>query len=73
MENQQEYIQRLSEKYQLQCLQFFQEILNLQVQIEIRDKKIEELESKLAELDTQPVEEPDELDKEVDVNTTSNT
>lgn len=58
--NQQEYTRELSKKYQIQCIQFFQEILNLQVEIELRDKKIEQLESKLAELEG------------VDVNSTPN-
>lgn len=58
--NSQEYSQKLSEKYQLQCLQFFQEIMNLQTQVELKDRKIEELELKLA-------------NEEVDVDSTSNT
>lgn len=63
--NQQERVQKLSEKYQIQCIQFFQEILNLQVEIEIRDKKIEELEHKLVELESTEKEE-------VNVDSTSN-
>jgi hypothetical protein len=62
--NSQEFAQKLSEKYQIQCLQFFQEILSLQVQMDLKDKKIEELNfQKLAELDS----------KVVDVNPTSDT
>lgn len=59
--NPQEFAQKLSEKYQLQCLQFFQEILSLQTELELKNKHIAELESKL------------EKQEGVNVNSTSNT
>jgi len=68
--NSQEYAQKLSEKYQLQCLQFFQEILNLQVQIEIKDKQIKELELQLRENEAELIEPEQKI---VNVNTTSDT
>lgn len=49
MQNSQEYAQKLAEKYQFQCLQFFQDILDLQVQVDLKNKKIQELELQLAE------------------------
>lgn len=64
--NSPDFAQKLAEKYRLQCLQFFQEILSLQVQIELKDEKIKELESKLADLEASNNEE-------LNVNSTLNT
>jgi len=74
--NSQEYTQKLSEKYQLHCLQFFQEIIVLQTQIELKDKQIKDLESKLAELEIEVIldELPESVNiEEINVNSTVNT
>lgn len=67
--NQEQYQQKLSEKYEVQCLRFFQEILSLQAQIDLKDQKIQELEYSLKK---QKISEEVEHE-DLNVNSTTNT
>lgn len=59
--DQQEYTQKLAETYYRQSISFYTELIDLQVKLDFAEKKIQELESKLAEQEV------------VDVNTSTNT
>lgn len=47
----QDYLQKLAKVYQAQCNQFLQERVILQAQLDLVLQKVEELETKITELD----------------------
>lgn len=48
--DQQEYAQKLAETYYRQSISFYTELIDLQVKLDFAEKRIQELESQLAEV-----------------------